>query len=103
MSVNQISIGGTLGPNGTVQLDQLPNLPPGRVHVTLQPAQGAAPPLSRLADLIDEIHKEQRARGFQGRSEQEIDAGLREGETEYEARVQAARNQPQPGRPTGKS
>jgi hypothetical protein len=80
MSVNQVSIDRTLTPNCTAQLDRLPILAPGRVHMTLQPAQGVAPPLSRLVDLIDEIHKNQKARRFQGRSEQEIDAGLREGE-----------------------
>lgn len=103
MSANPITVEGTLTPNGTVQLDQLPNLPPGRVHVTMQPAQCAALPSSRLTDLIDEIHAGQKARGFQGRSEQEIETGLREGEAEYEARMQAARSKPQPDGATGKN
>ena len=36
MSLNESVIEGTLKPDGTLELDQKPNLPPGRVKVTVQ-------------------------------------------------------------------
>ena len=42
-----------------------------------------------LADVIDEIRQGQLARGFQGRSPEEIEAVRKEGEAEYEQRMQA--------------
>jgi hypothetical protein len=49
--------------------------------------------------VIDEIRQGQQARGFQGRSAEEIEAGLREGEQEYERRMQAIRSQTSSGPP----
>ena len=93
MSLAEVVIDGTLKPDGTLELDQKPSLAPGRVKVTLQPAQAGLSPRHGLADVIDEIRQGQQARGFQGRSTQEIEAGLREGEEEYEQRMQALRSE----------
>ena len=79
MRPDDIIVQGTVKPDGTLELDQNPRLSPGRVTVILQPAQAGTPPTRRLADLIDEIRRGQQARGFQGRSAQEIEAGLKEG------------------------
>ncbi len=49
-----------------------------------------------MADVIDQIRQGQQARGFHGRSIQEIEAGLRQGEDEYEQRLRAGREQPGP-------
>jgi hypothetical protein len=38
MSMTEIVVQGTLNPDGTLQLDQKPNLPPGRVTLVLRPA-----------------------------------------------------------------
>ena len=89
MSLTEVVIEGTLKPDGTLELDQKPSLSPGRVKVILQPAQAGTPPKGGLTDVIDEIRRSQQARGFQGRGGQEIEAGLREGEDEYEQRMQA--------------
>jgi hypothetical protein len=89
MSFHEVMIEGTLKPDGTLELDQKPSLSPGRVTVILQPAQAKTSGQGGLADVIDEIHKGQQARGFQGRSAKEIEEGLREGEDEYEKRMQA--------------
>jgi hypothetical protein len=94
MSVNEVVIGGTLNPDGTLLLDQKPSLSPGRVIVTLHQPQVGTPAMRGLADVIDEIRQNQHARGFQGRSEEEIEAGLREGEDEYEKRMQGLQPQP---------
>ena len=67
-------------------------------------AQLASKPTAEITDVLaqvntalDEIRQGQQARGFQGRSSQEIEAGLREGEDEYEQRMQALRLQTRPG------
>lgn len=93
MSLTETVIDGMLNPDGTLELDEKPNLPPGRVKVILQPAQVGSCPQRGLADVIDEISRGQRTRGFPGRSAEQIDAGLQEGEDEYEQRMQGLRSQ----------
>ena len=90
MTLTEVVIEGILKPDGTLELDQKPNLSPGRVTVILQPAHVSTSHKRGLADVIDDIRRGQQARGFQGRSFQEIEAGLREGEDEYEQRMQGA-------------
>ncbi len=101
MSFNEVVIEGTLKPDGTLELDQKPGLAPGRVKVVVQAAVASPPPQRGLAAVIDEIHRGQQARGFQGRSAEEIEAGLREGEEEYERKMQALWAQTQSGPPAG--
>jgi hypothetical protein len=97
MSVKEVVIEGTINADGTLQLDQKPSLSPGRVIVTLHQPQAGTPQKRGLAEVIDEIRQSQCARGFQGRSQEEIEAGLREGEDEYEKRAQALPSQPASG------
>lgn len=94
MSLNEVVIEGTLNDDGTLQLDQKPSLSPGRVIVTLHQPQAGTPQQRGLVDVIDEIRQSQQVRGFQGRSLEEIEAGLREGEEEYEKSMQALQPQP---------
>jgi hypothetical protein len=103
MSLTEVVIEGTLKPDGTLELDQKPSLSPGRVRVILQPAHPGTPPRRGLADVIDAIRQSQQARGFQGRSAEEIEGGLREGEDEYEQRMQTLRSQTNSGPPAGGS
>jgi len=91
------TVEGTLKPDGTLELDQIPNLSPGRVVVTLQPVPAGSTRKRGLADVIDQIHREQRGRGFMGRSAEEIEAGLREGEEEYERKMEVLRSQTMSG------
>src|SRR5438105_2628438 len=93
MSLSENVIEGTLKPDGTLELDEKPNLSPGRATVILRPSRAKTPSQRGLADVIDEIRKGQQARGFQGRSAREIEEGLREGEDEYENRMQALQSQ----------
>ncbi len=53
----------TLKPDGTLELDQKPNLPPGRVQVIVQPLPPASTARRGLVDAMDEIRCSQRARG----------------------------------------
>ena len=87
MSATEVVLEGTLHADGTLQLDQKPSLPPGRVTVILQSPSALGSMRRGLADVIDEIRQGQHARGFQGRSAEEIEARLREGEKEYEQRI----------------
>jgi hypothetical protein len=98
-----ILVQGTLKPDGTLELDQKPNLPPGPVLVTVQAVPSGSIPKPGLAAVIDSIRQSQQARGFQGRSAEDIEAGLREGENEYEQRTQALRSQTQSGSAVGGS
>lgn len=78
-------IEGTLQADGTLVLDKKPNLPPGRVCVTVQP----------LADLMqtdiwqffERVWAEQRARGHVPRSKEEIDADIAASRQEDEERA----------------
>lgn len=78
-------IEGTLQADGTLVLDKKPNLPPGRVCVTVQP----------LADLmqtdiwqaLEKIWAEQRASGHVPRSKEEIDAEIAAARQEDEERA----------------
>ncbi len=81
---------GTLHADGTLDLDQKPDLLPGRVRITLQPDRSGTQPHG-LTEILDDIHRGQQERGFVGRSLEEIDAALREGEEEYEQRMEDAR------------
>ena len=44
MSLSEVVIGGTLKPDGTLELDQKPSLSPGRVTVVLRQESASAPP-----------------------------------------------------------
>ncbi len=103
MSLSEVAIEGTLKSDGTLELDQQPNLAPGRVKVILQTIQTSASGRRGLADVIDDIRHGQQARGFQGGSAEEIEAGLREGEEEYEQKMQALWSPAKSGPPAGGS
>ncbi len=97
MSLSEETIEATLDDNGQLQLAKPPQLPAGPVQVTIRVA--TMPLLRRgLADVLREIAADQRARGFPGRSPEELaaeeDARLAE-EAEREGELDAAR------RPTG--
>ena len=81
---------GTLHADGTLDLDQKPALMSGRGRVTLQLDQSGSQ-RHGLADVLDEIHRGQKARGFVGRTAEDIDTALQEGEEEYEDRIKSLR------------
>src|SRR5260370_22296018 len=87
MTTTAIEIQGVLREDGTLVLDDKPNLPPGRVKVTLQ-----AIPDYKQTDIwqfFERIWAEQRARGHVPRSKEEIDAELEASRQEDEERMQA--------------
>ena len=79
----------TLKPDGTLELDQKPNLSPGRVQVVVQPLPQAPTARRGLADVMADIRQGQRARGYLGRTPEEMlaeEAAGREEDENYERR-----------------
>ena len=103
MSLSEAVVEGTLKSDGTLELDHLPSLAPGRVKVILQHVHAGTSGRRGLAEVIDEIRRGQQARGFQGRSAEEIEAGLREGEDEDDKKMLALWSQTKSGSVAGGS
>src|SRR4051812_27929648 len=101
MKVTEETIDATLDSHGQLRLTQQPRLPPGPVRVTIRAAAAVAPRRG-LADVIREIAAEQRARGFPGRSAEELraeeDARLAE-DAERDRELDAARRAATAGGP----
>jgi hypothetical protein len=89
MNSSAVIVRGTLKEDGTLELADKPELPPGPVRVILEPLDPSADSRPGLLEILDQIHAGQRARGFKGRTKEEIDAQIaadRAEEEEYEAR-----------------
>jgi hypothetical protein len=78
MTTKAIQVQGTLREDGTLVLDEKPNLPPGRVNVLLEPASPAAGDANDLVSVLERIHAAQARRGHVPRSVEEINASLAE-------------------------
>ena len=89
MSADEVVLEGTLKPDGSLELDQTPNLAPGRVQVTVKPLAPVPTGRRGLLEVMDQIRRSQLARGYQGRSPQEMQAeekARKEEDEEYERR-----------------
>jgi len=74
MSSQQVILHGQIQPDGTLQVEEKVNLPPGPVSVTVQSVPDAA--RKRTLQVLKEIWAEREARGIVGRSKEEIDAEI---------------------------
>jgi hypothetical protein len=91
MSLTEVVVEGTLKPDGTLELDQKPNLSPGRVQVIVKPLTATPTGRRGLVEVMDEIRQSQQARGYQGRTPQEMQAEERarqEEDEDYERRCE---------------
>lgn len=86
MPTNAIEIQGTLREDGTLVLDQKPDLPPGRVKVTVESV--ADPNQTEIVQFFEQFWAEQRARGNVPRSREQIDAELEASRQADEERMQ---------------
>ena len=101
MNVVEETIDATLDSNGQLKLTHQPRLPPGPVKVTIRVA-AANRPQRGLADVVREIAADQRARGFPGRSAEELraeDDARQAEDAERDRELDAARRAPTPGGP----
>lgn len=87
MTTSAVEIQGTLREDGTLLLDHKPDLPPGRVKVTVEPAPDLAH--TDVWQVLERIWAGQRDRGHVPRSREEIDAELEGSRQEDEERMQA--------------
>lgn len=76
MNQTQVELEGTLRPDGTLVLDGKPNLPAGRVRVTVQAEAAPASAEDGVMARLQRIWAEQAARGHVPRTREEIDAEL---------------------------
>ena len=74
MTPSAIEIQGTLREDGTLLLDQKPDLPPGRVNVTVQAITDYKQ--TNIWQFFERIRVEREATGIAPRSQEEIDAYL---------------------------
>jgi hypothetical protein len=83
----QVEAEGTLRPDGTVELDEKPDLPAGRVKVILQVLR----PLPKLDSwaTLQQIWAERQALGLQPRSAEAVEAELSAMRGEWEEHEQA--------------
>jgi hypothetical protein len=69
-------IQGTLRPDGTLELDEKPNLPPGRVTVVLQPAPEPTQPAEGWWPYLQRVRAEREAAGYHFMNETEMQAHI---------------------------
>jgi hypothetical protein len=80
VSFHEATLEGTLRADGTIELDQKPNLPPGRVQVLVRQVQPAqpSPPQETLLEFMQRSRRELEAAGSHFMNEQEISAWIEE-------------------------
>jgi hypothetical protein len=76
MSPTEVVVEGTLKLDGTLELDQKPNLPPGRVTVALRPVQGPATTQEGWWPYMQRVRAEREAGGYHFLNEAEMEAHL---------------------------
>jgi hypothetical protein len=86
MAAPVVEVQGTLQADGTLVLDEKPDLPPGRVCVRVQPLADLT--RTPVWQVLEKIWAEQRASGHVSRSREEIDADIAAMRQEDEERMQ---------------
>ena len=78
MSLHEVMIEGTLQADGTLQLDEKPNLSAGRVTVVLrQESASASPPLEGWWPYMQRVRAEREAVGYHFMNDAEMEAHLK--------------------------
>jgi hypothetical protein len=76
MALTEIVVKGTLKPDGTLQLDQKPNLPPGRVQVVLRRQSAPPSPTEDWWRYLQRARRELEAAGSHFMNDEELNAHL---------------------------
>jgi hypothetical protein len=69
---------GTVRPDGTLELDQKVNVPPGRVRVRVESVAPPAPSTDNLLEFINRTRAEMAAMGSRFMNDQEVGAWIEE-------------------------
>ena len=87
MSATSVEVLGTVRPDGTLELNERLNVPPGRVRVRIESdAPVAHPPAEGLVEFGDRMRRELEAAGHKFRTKEEIDAEIEDLRNEWEER-----------------
>ena len=89
MSLEEAIVAGTLNPDGTLKLDQKPDLPPGRVTVVLRQEAGVLPKDDPFWQRMQAMWDAQKACGHVPRSVEEIEAQQRQARDGWAKRQEA--------------
>jgi hypothetical protein len=77
MDIQEIMVAGTIKSDGTLELDQKPNLAPGRVTVVLRQEAEAAPPIEEgWWPYMQRVRAEREAAGYHFMNEMEMAAHM---------------------------
>jgi hypothetical protein len=78
MSLSEVVIEGTLKPDGTLELDEKPSLPPGRVTVVLRQETEPATPKEDWWQYMQRARRELEAMNYPFMNEEEVTAWIEE-------------------------
>jgi hypothetical protein len=99
MSLSEVVIEGTLKPDGTLELDQKPNLSPGRVTVVLrQEIEVRPPPKEDWWQYMQRARRELEAMNYPFMNEEEVTAWIQELRAD-EDRIETAYRQAEEAQP----
>lgn len=87
MNPSQTVVQGTLKADGTLELDEKPNLPAGKVRVVLSVAASPAKGRDSVWTVLENIRAERAALGMKSRTRVEIDAEVNALRQEWEDRM----------------
>jgi hypothetical protein len=86
MAIMQVEVNGTLRADGTLELDEKPGLPAGRVKVLVQSMVPSTKPEAWA--VLERIWAERKALGLQPRAAEDIDAEINAMRDEWEEHQQ---------------
>ena len=87
MNTQQVVVHGHIQPDGTLEVAEKVNLPPGPVSVTVQAVPSG--PQKRTLQVLQEIWSQRESLGLAGRSREEIDAEINAMRDEDDRRMRA--------------
>lgn len=76
MSLIEVVVDGTLRPDGTLELDQKPSLPPGRVTIVLRQESAPPHPTENLWQFMQRARHELEAAGSNFMNAEEVQAHI---------------------------
>lgn len=97
MSQSEVVLEGTLKPDGTLELDQKPGLPPGRVTVVLRQEPPSSPPTEGWWQYMQRARRELEAMNYPFMNANEVTAWIEELRAE-EDRIEEAYRQAEAAR-----
>lgn len=89
MAIPALEMLGTIRADGTLELDEKLNVPPGRVKVRIEAMAEMPPPSAEgLVEFVDRIRREMESAGHKFRTKEEIDTAIEELRNEWEERLE---------------